>query len=88
MPVDNNMEDFDGKGQYSDPEFTWNASVGVTSIKFLDTERLGKQYENDLLVADSYDRIYHFELNEDRSALDLNGPLEHKVANMIWNFET
>lgn len=87
LPVYDDMEDFDGKGQYSDPEFTWNGSVGVTSIKFLDTKRLGKQYEDDLLVADAYGRIYHFELNENRSALDLNGPLKDKVANDDFEFQ-
>ena len=81
VPVDNDLEDFDGKGKYSDPEITWNASIGVTSIKFLDTDRLGKQYENDIFVGDFYGRIYHFDLNENRTELDLNGPLSDKVAN-------
>jgi aldose sugar dehydrogenase len=81
VQFDNDLEDFDGKGKYSDPEFTWNSSIGVTSIKFLDTDRLGKQYENDIFVADFYGRIYHFDLNENRTELDLNGPLSDKVAN-------
>ncbi len=81
VPAYNDLEDFDGKGKYSDPEFTWNASIGVTSIKFLDTDRLSKQYENDIFVGDFYGRIYHFDLNENRTELDLNGPLSDKVAN-------
>ena len=81
VPVYNDLEDFDGKGKYSDPEFTWNASIGVTSITFLDSDRLGKQYENDVFVADSYGKIYHFDLNKNRTELDLNGPLQDKVAN-------
>jgi aldose sugar dehydrogenase len=81
LPDYNDLEDFNGKGAYSDPEFTWNASVGLTSIKFLTTDRLGKQYENDLFVADWSGRIYHFDLNEDRTELDLNGSLSDKVAN-------
>jgi glucose/arabinose dehydrogenase len=81
VPVYNDLEDFDGKGKYSDPEFTWNSSTGVTSIKFLDSDRLGKQYENDVFVADSYGRIYHFDLNENRTELDLKGPLSDKVGN-------
>jgi glucose/arabinose dehydrogenase len=75
------LEDFDGKVKYSDPEFTWNSSTGVTSIKFLDSDRLGKQYENDVFVADSYGRINHFDLNENRTELDLKGPLSDKVGN-------
>jgi len=77
----NDLEDFGGKGLYSDPEFTWNASVGVTSIKFLNTDKLGKQYENDVLVGDALGRIYHFDLNKNRTQLDLNGTLQDKVAN-------
>ena len=83
IPTPYHFEDFDGKGEYSDPEFTWNSSVGVTSIKFLDTKALGKQYENDILVGDSYGTIYHFDLNEDRTGLKLNGSLADKVANSI-----
>jgi len=75
------LENFDGKGTYSDPEFTWNASVGVTSIKFLDTDKYGSQYKNDILVGDAYGRIYHFDLNENRTGLNLTGSLKDKVAN-------
>jgi glucose/arabinose dehydrogenase len=50
-------------------------------MKFLSTDKLGKQYENDMLVADvNYHRIYHFELNQNRTALSLQGPLIDKVA--------
>jgi glucose/arabinose dehydrogenase len=80
-PFNQKLENFDGKGHYSDPELTWNKSMGITSIKFLDTDRLGKQYENDMFVADAYGTIYHFDLNEDRTALKLSGPLTDKVAN-------
>jgi aldose sugar dehydrogenase len=75
------LEDFGGKGKYSGPEFTWNSSVGVTSIKFLNTNKYGKQYENDILVGDAYGRIYHFDLNKNRTGLNLNGSLSDKVAN-------
>jgi glucose/arabinose dehydrogenase len=76
-----NLVDFDGKGKYSSPEFTWNNRVSPTSLKFLSTEKFGKQYENDMLVADVNNyRIYHFELNENRTALLLQGQLIDKVA--------
>jgi glucose/arabinose dehydrogenase len=75
------LENFGGKGVYRDPEFTWNSSVGVTSLKFLDTDKLGKQYRNDMFVGDALGRIYHFNLNENRNALELNGTLKDKIAN-------
>ncbi len=76
-----NLVDFGGKGKYSSPEFTWNRTVGPTDLKFLSTDKLGKQYENDMLVADvNNHRIYDFKLNQERTGLLLQGPLTDKVA--------
>jgi aldose sugar dehydrogenase len=77
-----NLVDFNGKGNYSSPEFTWSKTVGPTELKFLSNDKLGKKYENDMLVADvSYGRIYHFKLNQNRTELLLQNPLSDKVAN-------
>ncbi len=76
-----NLVDFDGRGKYSSPEFTWNQRVGPTDLKFLATDKLGRQYENDMLVADvNNHRIYHFELNQNRTALVFQGSLTDKVS--------
>jgi glucose/arabinose dehydrogenase len=75
-----NLEDFGNKGKYSTPEFSWKKTVGPTAIKFLDTDELGKEYENDLLVSDVNGRVYHFDLNENRTGLLLNAQLKNKVA--------
>jgi aldose sugar dehydrogenase len=73
--------DFGGKGKYSDPEFIWNITVGVTALKFFDSDKLGKEYKNDLFVGDySHGRIYHFDLNSDRTKLALDGSLANKIA--------
>ena len=73
---------FDRKGRYSAPEFIWNVPVGVTAIKFLDSDKLGKKYENDLFVADIHKgNVYHFDLNEKRTGLHLEGKLADKMAN-------
>jgi glucose/arabinose dehydrogenase len=70
-----------GKGKYSPPEFTWNDTVGVTSLKFINSEKLGKEYENDLLVGDFHNGyLYHFDLNKKRDQLLLEGSLKDKVA--------
>ena len=34
------LVDFDGKGDYSTPEFTWKQKYGPTAIKFLDSNKL------------------------------------------------
>jgi len=76
------LEDFGGKGQHSDPQFVWAGNPTPTAVKFLNSDKLGKQYENDLFVGDfNYGNLYHFKLNEDRTGLVLNGPLADKVAN-------
>lgn len=70
-----------GSGKYSDPEFSWYQTIGPTKIKFLDSDKLGKEYENDIFVSDIVNgRIYHFNLNEDRDELVLQGNLVDKVA--------
>ena len=75
------LVDFDGKGIYSDPEFIWNISVGVTALKFFNSDKLGRTYENDMFVGDySLGRLYHFDLNADRTKLALSGSLVDKIA--------
>jgi len=76
------LVDFEGNGKYSDPEFTWVHPVGLTALKFLDSERYGKEYENDIFVGDFHNgNIYHFDLAENRTVLELDGVLKDKVAN-------
>ena len=72
---------FNGKGHYSPPEFTWDKSVAPTALLFLDSDKLGSQYQNDMFVG-SVDggRIFHFDLNENRTELLLKGVLEDKIA--------
>jgi glucose/arabinose dehydrogenase len=75
------LENFGRRGSYSSPEFTWFNSTAPTAIVFLNSEKLGKQYQNDMFVAD-YKRgyIYHFELDQNRTALLLEGPLNDNIA--------
>jgi glucose/arabinose dehydrogenase len=82
VTIPNNLETFADKGHYSSPEFAWNMSVGVTALEFLKNDTLGREYQNDLFVADyNNDYLYNFNLIEDRTRLDLNGELADKVAN-------
>jgi aldose sugar dehydrogenase len=75
------LVNFDGKGEYSDPKFEWVGTVGPTAIKFLNSSKLGQQYENNIFVGDVHEgRIYHFKLNADRTELVLDGQLADKVA--------
>ena len=79
-----NLIDFDGKGRYSEPEFAWNNTVAPTAVKFLSSDKLGTQYENDLFIGDANNgNIYRFDLNNDRTELVLQGQLTDKVADNI-----
>ncbi len=79
---------FDGKGRYSAPEFSWKGRYGPTSIKFLDSAKLGKEYEHDLFVGDVHNgTLYHFDLNKTRTGLLLQGPLRDGVANNTEELE-
>jgi glucose/arabinose dehydrogenase len=77
-----NLVDFGGKGNYSSPEFIWKYTVGPTAIKFLTSDKLGEDYQNDLFVGDNnLGNLYHFDLSKDRSQLVLGGALQDRVAN-------
>jgi glucose/arabinose dehydrogenase len=78
------FEDFSGKGKYSDPKFVWNHSVTPTSVKFLNSDKYGEEYKNDLFIGDfNYGNLYHFELDEERKDLILEGALADKISNSI-----
>lgn len=67
-------------GKYSSPELISNTPIAPTAIKFYDSDRMGNEYKNDLFVADANTgSIYHFDLNEKRSGLQLRGPLKDKI---------
>jgi glucose/arabinose dehydrogenase len=72
---------FDNHGNYSEPELTWDRSVGPTSITFLDSNRLGKDLENDIFVANVEGHIYNLNLMANRTQLDLSGALSDKIVN-------
>jgi aldose sugar dehydrogenase len=77
-----NLEDFGGKAKYSPPEFTWADSIGPTALKFLNSDKLGKQYQNDIFVGDVHNgNLYHYKLEKQRTGLlFLEESLSDKVA--------
>jgi glucose/arabinose dehydrogenase len=73
---------FNGKGKYSNPEFVWDKTVAPTSLIFLDSDKLGKKYKNDIFVGSAKNgRIYDFNLKENRKSLSLSGNLTDLVLN-------
>jgi glucose/arabinose dehydrogenase len=72
--------DFDGAGVYRDPELVWTNTAGPTALKFLHSDRLGSQYQNDMFVGDVHNgRLYRFDLNQERNGLILPEALADKI---------
>jgi aldose sugar dehydrogenase len=88
-----NLVDFNGSGIYRDPEFSWKFPVTPTAIKFLNSNKLGSEYENDLFVGQfsggetNQTKLYHFDLNQARDSLELQGKLNGKYANSLEELE-
>jgi len=72
--------DFNSKGKYSNPEFVWDKPVAPTALAFLDSDKLGQQYTNDIFVGSAKKgTLFHFDLKPDRESLDLIGDLADLV---------
>jgi aldose sugar dehydrogenase len=75
------LVDFDGNGQYSPPKLAFLYTIGPTAVKFLNSDKYGAGYENDLFLGDIHaGNIYHFSLNQERTELLLPEPLLDRVA--------
>jgi aldose sugar dehydrogenase len=74
------LVDFNGNGKYSDPELDIGLHMVPTAIVFLNSDAFGEEYENDMFVASYRGTIYHFDLDESRTELVLDGDLEDKIA--------
>jgi glucose/arabinose dehydrogenase len=76
-----NLVYFNGKGHYSHPEFIWGKTVAPTALSFLDSDKLGSNYKDDIFVGSADGgRLFHFDLNENRNGLVLKGNLTDKIA--------
>jgi aldose sugar dehydrogenase len=86
--VEDDLEDFDGKGKYSDPEFSWQGGTAPTAIIFFHSDKLGREFENDIFVGSATGNIYNFDLTEDRTQLDLQADLDDKIADSFEESES
>ena len=84
IPNPKDIASFGGKLKYSPPELATYPTVGFTALTFINTSNYGKEYENDMLVGDFHNgNLYHFDLNKNRTDLELNGGLDDKIANNV-----
>ncbi|MDQ3969992.1 MAG: PQQ-dependent sugar dehydrogenase, partial [Thermoproteota archaeon] len=80
----NDLEFFNGTGEYYDPAFEWFESIGVTDLVVVppDNNKLGEQYDGNLFAGEiNSGYLYRFVLNQSRTGLLLNGSLSDGVAN-------
>lgn len=80
-----------GESSYAEPKLSWVTPIGITALKFLTSDKLGKEYRNNMFVGDiNNGLLYRFILNEARDDVSFdrgnnNGGntklLEDKVVN-------
>jgi len=76
----NELVTFDDRGHYEEPKLVWTKSTGLTALIFLDTDRLGHQYRNNVFVGSVHNgHIYRFELNSQRNDIALPQILANKL---------
>jgi glucose/arabinose dehydrogenase len=78
--AEEDLVDFDGMGIYSDPEFSWEGGTVPTAILFFHSDRLGSDLENDIFIGTATGNLHHFDLQDGRTELELEGDLEDEVA--------
>ena len=76
----NELITFDDRGHYEEPKLVWTKSTGLTALIFLDTDRLGHQYRNNVFVGSVHNgHIYRFELNSQRNDIALPQVLANRL---------
>ncbi len=62
-----------GKGSYAEPKLSWVTPIGITALKFLNSDKLGKQYQNNMFVGDiNNGLLYRFILNDARDEISFD----------------
>ena len=78
----NQLINFNDNGKYYDPVLTWNDTIAPTTVAFIHSSTLGEEYKDDMLVGGVKNgTILHFDLNQSRTGLQLEGELSDGVIN-------
>ncbi|WP_458744905.1 PQQ-dependent sugar dehydrogenase [Candidatus Nitrosocosmicus sp. T] len=73
-----------GNGKYAEPKFTWHIPIGPTALKFLNSDKLGKEYENNMFVGDiNNGNLYRFTLNEARDDININNTYVGQASALV-----
>jgi len=75
-----------GESTYSDPKFGWQVPIGITDAKFLNSSKLGQEYENDLFTGDiNNGYLYRFALNDERDDIFINDTFVGDIESLSDN---
>src|SRR5687768_1073833 len=78
----NQLINFNDNGKYYDPVLTWNDTIAPTTVAFIHSSTLGEEYKDDMLVGGVKNgTLLHFDLNQTRTGLQLEGELSDSVVN-------
>ncbi len=56
-----------GNSKFYEPKFVWDITIGPTALKFLNSDKLGQKYKNNLFLGDiNNGNLYRFTLDEKR----------------------
>ena len=73
-----------GKGSYSEPKFSWVTPIGVTALEFLNSDKLGTEYQNNMFVGDiNNGLLYRFILNEARNDLSFDSGYTENTVPLV-----
>lgn len=70
--------------KYYDPVFSWADSLGITDIEFLNSNKLGQKYANNIFVGDiTQGNLHFFEVNQNRNGLQFNTQSQPGLSNLV-----
>jgi len=72
------------RSKYYDPVFSWADSLGITDIEFLNSDKLGQKYANNIFVGDiTQGNLHFFEVNQNRSGLQFNTQSQPGLSDLV-----
>lgn len=88
FPVDtipgNDLVHLSENSTYSHPEFAWNQTVGITAIRFVDSDKLGENYQYDLFAADiNNGNVYQFDLTNNNNSNTIDNKADNKRDSLL-----
>jgi glucose/arabinose dehydrogenase len=70
--------------KYYDRVFSWAESFGITDIEFLDSNKLGQKYANNIFVGDiTQGNLHFFEVNQNSNGLQFNNQSQPGLSDLV-----